>query len=60
TVIRTPPPYLIPESIRRRLARAKAWGEPRVCVGGNCWSLTAQLVIGVQLRTAASPQTAVD
>uniref|UniRef100_A0A4W3JT30 Uncharacterized protein n=1 Tax=Callorhinchus milii TaxID=7868 RepID=A0A4W3JT30_CALMI len=29
----THPVYLILENIRRRLVRAKAWGEPRVCVG---------------------------
>uniref|UniRef100_A0A4W3H1J0 Uncharacterized protein n=1 Tax=Callorhinchus milii TaxID=7868 RepID=A0A4W3H1J0_CALMI len=31
----THPAYLIPESIRRRLVRAKAWRSQSVCVGGT-------------------------
>uniref|UniRef100_A0A4W3IJV2 Uncharacterized protein n=1 Tax=Callorhinchus milii TaxID=7868 RepID=A0A4W3IJV2_CALMI len=36
----THPVYLIPKNIRRRLARAKVWGEPRVCVGVTAAVLT--------------------
>uniref|UniRef100_A0A4W3JYW3 Uncharacterized protein n=1 Tax=Callorhinchus milii TaxID=7868 RepID=A0A4W3JYW3_CALMI len=51
----THPAYLIPESIRRRMARAKAWGDPRVSRNAlwkekgvsPCVLTTDQLVIHV-------------